>query len=156
MKHEGLGGIYRGYGATLLSFGPFSALYFTFYEEIKKRMSLLMRSNVDSPSFELSLCSSALAGGLASFITSPLDMAKLRLQVQRQSEAAASLASKCTGEPRVVYSSFLDVLRKTYAGHGGMSALYRGATARVLFHVPNTAISMALFEESRKWWAKYV
>jgi hypothetical protein len=26
-RHEGLRGIYRGYGATLLSYGPFSALY---------------------------------------------------------------------------------------------------------------------------------
>ena len=32
---EGLGGIYRGYMATLYSFGPFSALYFSFYEEFK-------------------------------------------------------------------------------------------------------------------------
>ena len=31
---EGFRGIYRGYAATLLSFGPFSALYFTFYEEV--------------------------------------------------------------------------------------------------------------------------
>jgi hypothetical protein len=34
VKLEGLGGIYRGYGATLLSFGPFSALYFGLYEKV--------------------------------------------------------------------------------------------------------------------------
>ena len=33
-REEGIRGIYRGYAATLLSFGPFSALYFTFYEEV--------------------------------------------------------------------------------------------------------------------------
>lgn len=33
-REEGFRGIYRGYAATLLSFGPFSALYFTFYEEV--------------------------------------------------------------------------------------------------------------------------
>jgi hypothetical protein len=32
MREEGLRGIYKGYGATLLSYGPFSALYFMFYE----------------------------------------------------------------------------------------------------------------------------
>ena len=34
---EGLRGLYKGYGASLLSFGPFSALYFPIYEGIKKR-----------------------------------------------------------------------------------------------------------------------
>jgi hypothetical protein len=31
---EGFRGVYKGYGATLMSFGPFSALYFLFYEEV--------------------------------------------------------------------------------------------------------------------------
>lgn len=35
-RDEGIRGIYRGYAATLLSFGPFSALYFTFYEEVSE------------------------------------------------------------------------------------------------------------------------
>lgn len=34
MQTERLGGLYRGYTATLLSFGPFSALYFMFYEKV--------------------------------------------------------------------------------------------------------------------------
>lgn len=32
---EGVRGLYRAYGATVGSFGPFSALYFLFYEELK-------------------------------------------------------------------------------------------------------------------------
>ena len=31
----GVGALYRGYGATLLSFGTFSGLYFALYEECK-------------------------------------------------------------------------------------------------------------------------
>lgn len=34
MKTEGLRGLYKGYVATLLSFGPFSALYFMLYEKV--------------------------------------------------------------------------------------------------------------------------
>ena len=34
-------GIYRGYGATLASFGPFSAFYFVFYEYITGDSKLL-------------------------------------------------------------------------------------------------------------------
>ena len=36
-KQECLVGIYKGYAATLTSFGPFSALYFVFYEGFKSR-----------------------------------------------------------------------------------------------------------------------
>ena len=36
-RREGLLGIYKGYSATLLSFGPFSAFYFMFYEQLKHR-----------------------------------------------------------------------------------------------------------------------
>ena len=32
---EGLRGLYRAYGATVMSFGPFSAFYFLFYENLK-------------------------------------------------------------------------------------------------------------------------
>lgn len=39
ISQEGLRGLYKGYGASLLSFGPFSALYFAFYEAMKKRQS---------------------------------------------------------------------------------------------------------------------
>jgi len=35
-KTEGITGLYRAYGATVASFGPFSALYFLFYEKLKK------------------------------------------------------------------------------------------------------------------------
>lgn len=35
LKNEGWRGLYKGYGATLGSFGPFSALYFMFYEKVQ-------------------------------------------------------------------------------------------------------------------------
>lgn len=35
IKSEGVVGLYRGYGATLLSFGPFSALFFMMHEEVR-------------------------------------------------------------------------------------------------------------------------
>ena len=34
-KVEGFRGLYRAYGATVASFGPFSAFYFMFYEYFK-------------------------------------------------------------------------------------------------------------------------
>jgi hypothetical protein len=42
---EGIRGLYRAYGATVMSFGPFSALYFSFYEKMK---GLFVNNDVDS------------------------------------------------------------------------------------------------------------
>lgn len=148
---EGLRGIYRGYAATLLSFGPFSALYFTFYEEFKLAAGNLAGIDVTKPSFEASLICSSLAGGLASFLTSPLDLAKLRLQVDRSKRRDASMSAFQSSE-YATYKSFYDVLKKTFVNEGGLRGLYRGAFARVAFHVPNTAVTMALFERSKQWW----
>lgn len=90
LKHisrtEGLSGVYRGYGATLASFGSFSALYFAFYEHLKHgarqfesgRIGESARSMQDvEVSFAMTVASTASAGALASWITSPLDMAKV-------------------------------------------------------------------------------
>ena len=44
VRNEGVLGFYRGYGATLMSFGPFSALYFMFYEEGKGLMKVCLPS----------------------------------------------------------------------------------------------------------------
>jgi hypothetical protein len=34
MRQEGYRGLYKGYFATLFSYGPFSAIYFAWYEEV--------------------------------------------------------------------------------------------------------------------------
>jgi hypothetical protein len=89
LKKEGLRGIYRGYGATVASFGPFSGLYFTFYEFFRPfavYVNLVKHGNgkiaddkIQELTFLQSMACSWAAGGLASFITNPLDLAKLRL-----------------------------------------------------------------------------
>lgn len=79
-KHEGIRGLYRAYWATVGSFGPFSALYFMFYE--KSKQMCLGESN-ETLGFMQSMLCSWVSGGLASTLTNPLDLAKLRLQVQR-------------------------------------------------------------------------
>jgi len=80
VRYEGLGGLYRGYGATLLSFGPFSAFYFLLYEELKNGYANASNTTVKNLSVTSILGCSVLASATAAFITSPLDLAKLKLQ----------------------------------------------------------------------------
>jgi len=135
LKGEGISGIYRGYLATVGSFGPFSALYFAFYEAAKAAVA-----GNDSPGdarqlgFSESLGCAAAAGAAASVLTNPLDLVKLRLQVQRGA-----------GGLNFGYRGLAHGLRKMVAEEG-FAAMLRGAGTRVAFHAPTTAITMALFE----------
>lgn len=132
---EGVRGLYRGYGATIASFGPFSALYFTLYEQFKSAaLQLYAVRQGDMLPFQVQLGTACAAGSCASFLTNPLDLLKLRLQVQRRGVASPF---QYRGMTHALYS----VVAKE-----GVAALFRGATARVLFHAPSTGITMALYE----------
>ena len=87
--------------------------------------------------FSRSLIYSATAGAIASCTTNPLDLIKLRLQVQRASNGNV----ENTGSHYRLFDGLFTVYRVE-----GVNGMFRGATARVLFHAPNTAITMALYE----------
>ena len=90
-RTERLGSLYKGYLATLLSFGPFSALYFMFYEKSKAVMQ--KRLETDELPAHYTLTSATLAGATASFLTNPLDLIKLRLQVRFAFDSPLSCCS---------------------------------------------------------------
>ena len=157
-RSDGLSGVYKGYGATLASFGSFSALYFAFYEKLKywSRQYVSGRTDesarslesVDLP-FSVVLLSTASSGALASWLTSPLDMAKLRLQVQRGNLAQDPAQAKA------MYRGVFDCLQLSYR-EAGMRGLFRGAGARVLHFTPATAITMTLYETCRSYVAQHL
>jgi Mitochondrial carrier protein len=162
LRTEGLSGIYRGYGATLASFGPFSAIYFVLYEQLKVLAKEYLDGKASPPPaggelpFGYILASSATAGAMASFITSPLDMAKLRLQVQRGQmwlpEGQTVAPSSVPGSAQL-YRGFVDCLQATYK-IGGIRALFRGAGARVLHFAPAVTVTMTCYESCRAFVSK--
>jgi hypothetical protein len=168
-RHEGLRGIYKGYLATLAAYGPFSAFYFLFYEELKSRIHMRDDAHVqkgkgnNSLPFNWSLLASASAGAAASLITNPLDMIKLRLQIQRSVEAAAigqinspsssSSTSSVSTSAASSIGGLWDGLSKVFQ-KDGIQGLFRGALARVLFHAPSTAITMASYEVCKTYFSQ--
>ena len=79
-RTEGFGALYSGYKATIVRDLPFSALQFAFYEEEQK----LARETVGSGDIGLGLeiFTAMSAGGMAGFLTCPLDVVKTRTQTQ--------------------------------------------------------------------------
>lgn len=160
IRYEGISGIYRGYAATLASYGPFSAFYFVFYERFKfwARQRAANKNghisdsssleDVEIPFLQIVGCS-ASAGAIASWMTSPLDMAKLRLQVQRGGLASSSSSVSV----QVHYHSVVHCLRHVYK-ESGVAGLFRGAGARVMHFAPAMAITMTSFETCKSYFAK--
>jgi Mitochondrial carrier protein len=134
-KAEGIRGLYKGYVATVLSFGPFSSIYFLGYELIKKRFSTYENGR---PNFLMSLSAAASAGAFAAYLTTPLDLIKLRMQI--------SFTKQST-----VY--FKDIFWQIYSNEG-TNGLFKGAGARVMYYTPSSALSMAIFEhlKSNPYW----
>ena len=117
-RNQGLRGIYKGYNATLASFGPFSAFYFAFVEAMKPHV------NKDFSSL-VGVC--ALSGALASFITTPLDTVKVMMQVG------------------TVNKGTIEALKSVHKLEG-FKGLFRGSVPRVAFFATNTAVTMGSME----------
>lgn len=147
INKEGLRGIYKAYFATLGSFGPMSAFYFSFYELAKGRFihndsNAYLNSVKDKRLIKLklheSIICSLFASACSAYITSPLDLVKFRMQVQRASnnfdKKSAEYRNLVQGLYRVAYNE-------------GFKGLYRGACARVISVAPQGTITMTLVEQ---------
>lgn len=142
VRNEGIRSLYRGYGATLATFGPFSGLYFVFYEKLKSQAAATTLSSANSSlsSSSLIICASGAAAA-ASLLTSPLDLVRLRMQVSQEIETS-------NDRSKFNYKSVLTGL-SSIINEEGFRGLFRGALARVAFATPSTALAMVLFEKSR-------
>ncbi|CAN0416166.1 unnamed protein product [Ectocarpus fasciculatus] len=101
----------------------------------------------------MTLGNAAAASAAASWLTNPLDLAKLRLQVQRGAAATASSPPPTVSPTAATapYTGMLDALRRTYRA-GGLAGLFKGSGARMAFQAPSIAITMAAFEKSKEAW----
>merc|ERR1719491_678130 len=87
------GGLYRGYGVTLMREVPFALIQFPLYERIKVEWSIYQNEEV-SP-IQAAACGS-FSGSIAAAFTTPLDVVKTRLMIGRDKDG-------------VVYKSAMDV-----------------------------------------------
>ncbi|ETV90556.1 hypothetical protein H310_14681 [Aphanomyces invadans] len=135
-RTEGVRGLYRGYGATLWSFGPFSAFFFLFYEK-NKAVAEAVHGTDDVPFASLLACSVTASAG-ASIVTNPLDLVKLRMQIERMQQHPTAATYQNT------FQALQRVARKE-----GFVGLWKGVGARVAFQAPLTGLTLALFEKCK-------
>ncbi|KAA8495615.1 putative S-adenosylmethionine carrier 2, chloroplastic [Porphyridium purpureum] len=132
---EGVRGFFAGYNALLLRDVPYTMLEFGLYAEFKALGRKLLKRDQLTAQQELML--GGAAGGVTGFLTTPLDVAKTKLMTQAHVD------------PALRYKSISDALIRV-AKEDGVSGLFRGATARVLWLVPFTAVFFGVHEFSKR------
>ncbi|CEG41959.1 mitochondrial carrier (bou s-adenosylmethionine carrier) [Plasmopara halstedii] len=132
LRSEGARGLYVGYSACLSVETFFSAFSFLFYETLKDRYQrYLALQNKDRQLNSIeSLTVGSLAGGIAAFLTNPLDVITVRLMTQGKNRS---------------YTGFRDCLIKS-VGTENLGVLWRGASCRIVSIMPTTGICFGVYE----------
>ncbi|KAI0917085.1 hypothetical protein AcW2_007309 [Taiwanofungus camphoratus] len=79
LADEGLRGLYRGFGSTVMREIPFTSIQFPLYELFKTRLSRVL-DRKPLHAHEAAVCGS-VAGGIAAALTTPLDVLKTRVML---------------------------------------------------------------------------
>ncbi|KAI1314781.1 hypothetical protein EDD11_001709 [Mortierella claussenii] len=149
VKYDGVGALYQGYRATLLRDVPFSALQFAFYEKFKVEAKKWEGRPDGKMSLPIETACGAIAGGLAGFLTTPLDVMKTLLQTQVKKPSSSSSLS---GTPAVAtqkyYVGIWDGLKWNLKHHGVISGLFRGVGPRVFWTALQSAIMFVIYEQA--------
>lgn len=118
-RHEGIKGLYRGFGSTILREIPFSVIQFPILEHLKKSYRRSFKNNIPLESWEVAVCGS-IAGGVSAAVTTPLDVVKTRIMLADRKKVR-------TGEMTV-----RNTLRQIYHTEG-FRGLFAGFAPRVMW-----------------------
>ncbi|PNG99010.1 Solute carrier family 25 member 38, partial [Tetrabaena socialis] len=91
MRTEGVRGLFRGLGPTVLINAPYSGLYYMFYTRLKEALAEEGR-----PQAAINFASGVVAAVAATLLTQPADVVRTRMQLGFTS-AAGSAAGPAAG-----------------------------------------------------------
>ncbi|KAJ6815084.1 mitochondrial substrate carrier family protein B-like [Iris pallida] len=130
-RDEGMRGLYKGLGATLLGVGPNIAISFSVYETLRSRWQL---ERPHDSSVLVSLACGSLSGIASSTVTFPLDLVRRRMQL----EGAAGRARVYNSG---LFGTFSHIIRCE-----GCRGLYRGILPEYYKVVPGVGIVFMTYE----------
>jgi hypothetical protein len=137
-RENGARGFFVGIGASLATYGPFVGFYFVVYERWKRAAGRALTQSEEQLPFGVHLSGGAVAGGFSAFVTTPLDVIKTRLQTSVDASG------------RNVHKTAIGTA-KSILQHEGARAFFKGASARVLWIAPGAAITIAAYEQSKRF-----
>ncbi|KAF9486576.1 mitochondrial inner membrane protein [Pholiota conissans] len=131
-RNEGFIGFYRGLGPQLIGVAPEKAIKLTVNDLVRGRA---MDPETGRIKLGWELVAGGLAGGSQVVFTNPLEIVKIRLQVQGE-------AAKVEG---AIPKGAVHIIRQL-----GILGLYKGATACLLRDIPFSAIYFTAYSHLRK------
>ncbi|XP_073506513.1 mitochondrial glutamate carrier 2 [Phyllobates terribilis] len=129
LQTQGISGVYKGLGATLLRDVPFSIIYFPLFANINK---LGQKSRREKAPFYHSFIAGCVAGSVAAVAVTPLDVLKTRIQTLKK------------GHGEDTYSGIVDCARKIWRNEGP-AAFMKGAWCRALVIAPLFGIAQVVY-----------
>lgn len=132
----GLSGLYKGTAATLLRDVPFSFIFFPLNQNLKQWFTPTGSSHAPFP---LVLLSGIIAGSVAAFAATPMDVIKTRIQVIPK-----------PGDP--VYTSWMNCFTQVLKNEG-VSAFFKGSVPRMLIISPLFGIALSVYEIQARYFA---
>ncbi|XP_015931418.1 uncharacterized protein LOC107457759 [Arachis duranensis] len=134
-KEEGIFGLYKGLGTTLLTVGPSIAISFTVYESMR---SYWQSNRPNDSAAVVSLACGSLSGIASSTATFPLDLVRRRKQL----EGAGGRARVYT---MGLFGMFRHIIRTE-----GLRGLYRGILPEYYKVVPGVGICFMTYDTLKK------
>jgi len=135
LKADGPLGLFRGYFTTVGREIPFSFIQFPLWEQGKKMVRA--RQNGRCEPWQGAVCG-ALAGGFSACITTPLDVAKTRIMLGKDSNG-------------VPYKGTFNTLQRVYA-EGGLSKCFSGVAPRTKMITIGGFIFFGIYETVTAAW----
>lgn len=117
-------GLYRGYGTTLMREIPFTAIQFPLYERLKTL------SGANDKPYRSTLCGS-IAGAFSAAVTTPLDVIKTRIMLQRHNPNSPGRRN-------------LAIIREITSE--GIGAFFKGVVPRTLWISAGGAVFLGVYE----------
>ncbi|KAJ1731655.1 mitochondrial aspartate-glutamate transporter agc1 [Coemansia biformis] len=137
VRNEGILGLYRGLGPQLVGVAPEKAIKLTVNDFVRTRLTNKTTGEI---AFASEVLAGAAAGGSQVVFTNPLEIVKIRLQVQGEILKDAAGATKT-----VARSGAITIIREL-----GLLGLYKGASACLLRDVPFSAIYFTCYSHIKK------
>jgi len=161
VRTEGLQGLYRGFGMSILTYAPSNALWWASYCVAQRSMwmNLGYRGGASSSSDNNILppappssavvvgvqgLSAAVAGGVSALVTTPFDTIKTRLQVLGNEEGGGGV-----GRPPSITQTVQSLVQE-----GGWKACYRGLGPRWASMSMSATIMITTYEFLKRLSAK--
>jgi len=134
IKNEGARGLYRGLGPQLVGVAPEKAIKLTMNDFMR---GMMKNKDTGSISLPAELLSGGTAGACQVIFTNPLEIVKIRLQVQGELVAKGMEPATRVGAVQIVRQL-------------GLVGLYKGASACLMRDIPFSAIYFPTYAHIKK------